>query len=44
MDTRLAPELQAFNAMMEGRAALLPPICLELPFDRPRALTARLTK
>ncbi|SDD68605.1 alpha/beta hydrolase [Belnapia rosea] len=42
MDARLDPEMQAFNAMMEGRAALLPPIRLELPFDRPRALTEAL--
>ncbi|MBL6456946.1 alpha/beta hydrolase [Belnapia sp. T6] len=42
MDPRLDPEMAAFNAMMEQRAAALPPICLELPFDRPRALTEAL--
>ncbi len=42
MDPRLDPEMQAFNRMMEERAAALPPIRLELPFDRPRALTEAL--
>lgn len=42
MDPRLDPEMLAFNRMMEERAAALPPIRLELPFDRPRALTEAL--
>jgi len=41
-DTRLDPEMRAFNAMMEERAAGLPPIRLTLPFDEPRALTEAL--
>ncbi|WP_043336038.1 alpha/beta hydrolase fold domain-containing protein [Belnapia moabensis] len=42
MDPRLDPEMLAFNRMMEERAAAHPPIRLELPFDRPRALTEAL--
>ena len=42
MDKRMDPEMQAFNLRMEERAAALPPIRLELPFDRPRALTEAL--
>jgi acetyl esterase len=34
--------MAAFNAMMEARAAALPPIRLEEPFDEPRALTEAL--
>ncbi|RAI60230.1 alpha/beta hydrolase [Roseicella frigidaeris] len=41
-DPRLDPEMAAFNAMMEARAAALPPIRLALPFDGPRALTEAL--
>jgi acetyl esterase len=41
-DPRLDPEMRAFNAMMEERAARLPPIALTLPFDGPRALTEAL--
>ncbi|MFZ4409149.1 MAG: alpha/beta hydrolase fold domain-containing protein [Paracraurococcus sp.] len=41
-DTRLDPEMAAFNAMMEARAAKLPPIRLIEPFDAPRALTEAL--
>jgi acetyl esterase len=41
-DPRLDPEMAAFNAMMEARAAALPPIRLEEPFDEPRALTEAL--
>lgn len=41
-DPRLDPEMRAFNAMMEQRAARLPPIRLTLPFDEPRALTEAL--
>lgn len=41
-DPRLDPEMAAFNAMMERRAAALPPITLEMPFDGPRALTEAL--
>ncbi|MDO9708218.1 alpha/beta hydrolase [Paracraurococcus lichenis] len=41
-DPRLDPEMAAFNAMMEARAAALPPIRLTLPFDGPRALTEAL--
>lgn len=41
-DPRLDPEMTAFNAMMEARAAALPPIRLHLPFDTPRALTEAL--
>ena len=42
MDPRMDPEMAAFNRMMEDRAAGLPPIRLELPFDTPRALTEAL--
>lgn len=42
MDQRMDPEMQAFNQRMEQRAAAQPPIRLELPFDRPRALTEAL--
>ncbi len=42
MDQRMDPEMAAFNRMMEERAAALPPIRLELPFDTPRALTEAL--
>ncbi|WP_082012744.1 alpha/beta hydrolase [Belnapia sp. F-4-1] len=42
MDPRLDLEMLAFNRMMEKRAAALPPIRLDLPFDRPRALTEAL--
>jgi hypothetical protein len=42
MDQRMDPEMQAFNLRMEKRAAAQPPIRLELPFDRPRALTEAL--
>lgn len=41
-DPRLDPEMAAFNAMMESRAAALPPITLGFPFDGPRALTEAL--
>jgi acetyl esterase/lipase len=41
-DPRLDPEMAEFNAMMERRAASLPPIRLTLPFDEPRALTEAL--
>ncbi len=41
-DPRLDPEMRAFNAMMEARAAGQPPITLTLPFDGPRALTEAL--
>jgi acetyl esterase len=41
-DPRLDPEMAAFNAMMEARAATLPPIRLEQPFDAPRAVTEAL--
>ena len=41
-DPRLDPEMAAFNAMMEARAAALPPIRLQEPFDEPRALTEAL--
>lgn len=41
-DPRLDPEMAAFNAMMEARAAALPPIRLEEPFDGPRAITETL--
>ncbi|MBY0332166.1 MAG: alpha/beta hydrolase [Acetobacteraceae bacterium] len=41
-DPRLDPEMAAFNAMMEQRAAALPPITLGMPFDGPRALTEAL--
>ncbi|MFC7477424.1 alpha/beta hydrolase [Dankookia sp. GCM10030260] len=41
-DPRLDPEMAAFNAMMESRAAALPPIRLAEPFDEPRALTEAL--
>ena len=41
-DPRLDPEMAAFNAMMEVRAAALPPIRLAEPFDVPRALTEAL--
>lgn len=41
-DPRLDPEMAAFNAMMERRAAALPPITLGMPFDGPRALTEAL--
>lgn len=41
-DPRLDPEMAAFNAMMEARAAKLPPITLTMPFDGPRALTEAL--
>jgi acetyl esterase len=41
-DPRLDPEMADFNAMMEARAASLPPIRLALPFDAPRALTEAL--
>jgi acetyl esterase len=40
--SRLDPDMAAFNAMMEARAAALPPIRLTLPFDEPRALTEAL--
>jgi acetyl esterase len=42
MDQRMDPEMHAFNQRMEQRAAAQPPIRLELPFDRPRALTEAL--
>ena len=42
VDPRLDPEMAAFNAMMEARAAALPPITLSFPFDGPRALTEAL--
>ncbi|RYI87889.1 MAG: alpha/beta hydrolase, partial [Acetobacteraceae bacterium] len=42
MDPRMDPEMADFNRMMEERAAALPPIRLELPFDTPRALTEAL--
>ena len=41
-DPRLDPEMAVFNAMMEARAAALPPIRLQEPFDAPRALTEAL--
>lgn len=41
-DPRPDPEMAAFNAMMEARAAALPPIALTMPFDEPRALTEAL--
>lgn len=41
-DPRLDPEMASFNAMMESRAAALPPITLATPFDGPRALTEAL--
>jgi acetyl esterase len=41
-DQRLDPEMRAFNARMEARAAGLPPITLTLPLDGPRALTEAL--
>ncbi|WP_431269384.1 alpha/beta hydrolase [Dankookia sp. P2] len=41
-DPRLDPEMAAFNAMMEARAAALPPVRLQQPFDEPRALTEAL--
>jgi acetyl esterase len=41
-DPRLDPEMRAFTAMMEARAAGLPPIRLTLPFDEPRTLTEAL--
>jgi acetyl esterase len=41
-DPRLDPQMAAFNAMMERRAAAQPPITLTFPFDGPRALTEAL--
>ncbi|MBX9701285.1 MAG: alpha/beta hydrolase [Acetobacteraceae bacterium] len=41
-DPRLDPEMAAFNAMMERRAAAQPPIVPAMPFDGPRALTEAL--
>ena len=41
-DPRLDPEMAAFNAMMERRAAAQPPILLAMPFDGPRTLTEAL--
>lgn len=41
-DPRLDPEMAAFNAMMDRRAAAQPPITLSFPFDGPRALTEAL--
>ena len=41
-DSRLDPEMRAFNAMMEARAAKQPPIRQVLPLDEPRALTEAL--
>ena len=42
VDQRMDPDMADFNRMMEDRAAALPPIRLELPFDIPRALTEAL--
>jgi acetyl esterase len=42
-DARLDPEMAAFNAMMEARAAEMPPITLTFPFDGPRALNDQLS-
>ncbi|MFC7539278.1 alpha/beta hydrolase fold domain-containing protein [Siccirubricoccus deserti] len=42
-DARLDPEMAAFNAMMEARAAAMPPITLTFPFDGPRALNDQLS-
>jgi acetyl esterase len=41
-DSRLDPEMRAFNAMMEARAAQQPPIRQVPPLDEPRALTEAL--
>jgi acetyl esterase len=42
-DARLDPEMAAFNAMMEARAATMPPVTLTFPFDGPRALNDSLS-
>jgi acetyl esterase len=41
-DPRLDPQMAAFTAMLERRAAAQPPITLTFPFDGPRALTEAL--